>query len=145
MQKKYWGPLQASRWMLLGGLALSGFETNQALAQTQDSYGYNEAEQMLTLNSGELRDQLMYGLRVAFPEQEAFVDQVIAKVDRGEISRAMVNVVYVWSKKRKPKIPFPYFEYVMRILAEQRGRIFRVSPASDFGTDTCTLGGSSVE
>jgi hypothetical protein len=110
--------------MLLGALALSGFGTNQALAQTQDSYGYNEAEQMLTLNTGELRDQLMYGLRVAFPEQEAFVDQVIARVDRGEISRAMVNVVYVWSKKRKPKIPFPYFEYVMRILAEQRGVFF---------------------
>ena len=124
MPKKYWGPLRASRWMLLGALALSGFGTNQALAQAQDSYGYNEAEQMLTLNTVELRDQLMYGLRVAFPEQEAFVDQVIAKVDRGEISRAMVNVVYVWSKKRRPKIPFPYFEYVMRILAEQRGVFF---------------------
>jgi hypothetical protein len=122
--RKYWGPLRASRWVLLGALAWSGLGTSQALAQTQDSYGYNEAEQMLTLNTVELRDQLMFGLRVGFPEQEAFVDQVIARVDRGEISRAMVNVVYVWSKKRRPKIPFPYFEYVMRILAEQRGVFF---------------------
>jgi hypothetical protein len=36
----------------------------------------------------------------------------------------MVNVVYVWAKKRKPNIPFPYFEYVMRLLAEKRGITF---------------------
>lgn len=95
-----------------------------ARAQTQDAYGYNEAEQMLSFNTVELKDQLMFGLRVAFPEQEAFVDQVIQKVDQGVISRAMVNVVYVWAKKRKPKIPFPYFEYVMRLLAEQRSVVF---------------------
>ncbi|MCY3006492.1 MAG: hypothetical protein NTV29_10995 [Planctomycetota bacterium] len=120
----YWKSFQTLRWILAGALVWGGFGMSQAWAQTQDSYGYNEAEQMLSLNSVELRDQLMYGLRVAFPEQEAFVDQVIARVDRGEISRAMVNVVYVWSKKRRPKIPFPYFEYVMRILSEQRGVIF---------------------
>jgi hypothetical protein len=53
-----------------------------------------------------------------------FVDQVVAKVEAGELSRAMVNVVYVWAKKRKPNIPFPYFEYVMRLLAEKRGITF---------------------
>ena len=88
MQINHWGPLRASRWMLLGALALSGFGTNQALAQTQDSYGYNEAEQMLTLNTVELRDQLMYGLRVAFPEQEAFVDQVIARAPCWSLAEA---------------------------------------------------------
>jgi hypothetical protein len=79
---------------------------------------------MLSLNTVELRDQLNYGLRVAFPEQQVFVDQVVAKVETGELSRAMVNVVYVWAKKRKPNIPFPYFEYVMRLLAEKRGISF---------------------
>lgn len=93
-------------------------------AQTQEPYGYNEAEHMLSLSTVELKDQLMFGLRVAFPEQEAFVDQVIQKVDQGVLSRAMVNVVYVWSKKRKPKIPFPYFEYVLRLLADDRGVVF---------------------
>ena len=93
-------------------------------AQTQEPYGYNEAEHMLSLSTVELKDQLMFGLRVAIPEQEAFVDQVIQKVDQGVLSRAMVNVVYVWSKKRKPKIPFPYFEYVLRLLADDRGVVF---------------------
>lgn len=93
-------------------------------AQTQEPYGYDEAQQMLSLSTVELKDQLMFGLRVAFPEQEAFVDQVIQKVDQGVLSRAMVNVVYVWSKKRKPKFPFPYFEYVLRLLADERGVVF---------------------
>ena len=94
------------------------------MAVPQDNYGYNEAEQMLSLNTVELKDQLNYGLRVAFTEQQLFVDQVVAKVEAGELSRAMVNVVYVWAKKRKPNIPFPYFEYVMRLLAEKRGITF---------------------
>lgn len=118
-----WKSAKWRRWALVGA---TGFcILNVSPAQTQEPYGYNEAEQMLSFNTVELKDQLMFGLRVAFPEQEAFVDQVIQKVDRGEISRAMVNVIYVWSKKRKPRIPFPYFEYVMRLLADQRGVVFK--------------------
>jgi hypothetical protein len=90
----------------------------------QDPLDLNEAERMFSYNTVELRDQLTYGLRVAFPEQQAFVDQVVAKVDNGEMSRAMVNVVFVWARKRKPNIPFPYFEAVMRLLAEKRGISF---------------------
>jgi hypothetical protein len=90
----------------------------------QDPLDLNEAERMFSYNTVELRDQLNYGLRVAFPEQQAFVDQVVAKVDNGEMSRAMVNVVFVWARKRKPNIPFPYFEAVMRLLAEKRGISF---------------------
>ncbi|MFM8214714.1 MAG: hypothetical protein ACKN82_08765 [Pirellula sp.] len=110
------------RWSFVATMALCILSVSPA--QTQEPYGYNEAEQMLSFNTVELKDQLMFGLRVAFPEQEAFVDQVIQKVDRGEISRAMVNVIYVWSKKRKPRIPFPYFEYVLRLMADQRGVVF---------------------
>lgn len=107
------------RWSLAAALLFSNI--GLPVSQGQDLNGYSEAEQMLSLNTVELKDQLMFGLRVAFPEQEAFVDQVIKKVDQGVISRAMVNVVYVWSKKKKPKIPFPYFEYVLRLLAMERG------------------------
>ncbi|MEI6526294.1 MAG: hypothetical protein WCP62_09725 [Planctomycetota bacterium] len=117
-----WKSSRWLRWGLAGTMALSSVGLYPA--QTQEPYSYNEAEQMLSFNTVELKDQLMFGLRVAFPDQEAFVDQVIQKVDRGELSRAMVNVIYVWSKKRKPKIPFPYFEYVMRLLADQRGVVF---------------------
>lgn len=117
-----WKSTKWMRWAFVATVTLCIL--NVSPAQTQEPYGYNEAEQMLSFNTVELKDQLMFGLRVAFPEQEAFVDQVIQKVDRGEISRAMVNVIYVWSKKHKPRIPFPYFEYVMRLLADQRGVVF---------------------
>lgn len=92
--------------------------------RAQDGIDFNEAENMFSYNVVELRDQLKFGLRVAFPEQEAFVNEVVAKVDSGELSRAMVNVVFVWSRKRNPRIPFPYFEAVMRLLAEKRGVTF---------------------
>lgn len=116
-------PLRFSRrtWIAVSCL---GLLLSPILGLAQDPLDINEAERMFSYNTVELRDQLTYGLRVAFPEQQAFVDQVVAKVDSGEMSRAMVNVVFVWARKRKPNIPFPYFEAVMRLLAEKRGISF---------------------
>lgn len=91
--------------------------------QAQDGLDFNEAERMMSFNTVELKDQLYFGLRTAFPEQQAFVDDIVARVDAGELPRSMVNVVFVWARKRKPKIPFPYFEIAMRLLAEKRGVI----------------------
>ncbi|MFY8199951.1 MAG: hypothetical protein ACOVLE_04725 [Pirellula staleyi] len=118
--------MRYSKRILVSGLsgvviALSSAAPEKVHAQTSD---FNEAENMMSFNQVELKDQLIYGLRTFLPEQQAFIDKVLAKVDSGEISRAMVNVVFVWSKKRNPKIPFPYFEAVMRLLAEKRGVTF---------------------
>jgi len=81
----------------------------------------NIATEMLDLNSVELRIQLQNGLRVFLPEQQEFLDRVLLAVDNGQLPRAMVNMVYVWSQRRNPKVPFPYFEFAMRALAERRG------------------------
>jgi hypothetical protein len=81
----------------------------------------NTATEMLDLNSVELRVQLQNGLRVFLPEQQEFLDRVLLAVDNGQIPRAMVNMVYVWSQRRNKKVPFPYFEFAMRTLAERRG------------------------
>ena len=89
----------------------------------QDGFQINEAERMMSFNTIELKDQLYFGLRTFLPEQQAFLDVVVAKVESRELSRAMVNVVFVWAKKRNPKIPFPYFETALRLLAEKRGVI----------------------
>ena len=101
--------------------ALTTFSPGSAVAQ--DGLDFNEAERMMSFNTVELRDQLYFGLRTFLPEQQAFVDDVVARVEAGELPRSMVNVVFVWSRKRKPNIPFPYFEIVMRLLAEKRGVI----------------------
>lgn len=87
----------------------------------QEGIDFNEAERMMGFQAVELRDQLVFGLRCNLPEQTQFIDQVIARVDSGELSRSMVNVVFVWAKKRNPRIPYPYFEIVLRMLAEKRG------------------------
>jgi hypothetical protein len=109
---------------LLGALAT--FSSGSALGQ--ESFDLNEAERMMSFNTVELRDQLYFGLRTFLPEQQAFIDDLVQRVDNGEIPRAMVNVVFVWARKRRPKIPFPYFEVAMRLLAERRGVILEAVP-----------------
>ena len=86
-----------------------------------DSSLFNEAERMLDVNTVELGIQLKRGLRVFLPEQEQFIDRVLVEVGNRRLSRSMVNVIYIWSLRRNPKVPFPYFEFVMRELAKQRG------------------------
>ncbi len=92
-----------------------------ALSQGITGVDANEAERMLDFNTVELRIQLKNGLRVFLPEQEDFLNLVLANVDSGQLPRAMVNMVYVWALRRNPKVPFPYFEFAMRALAERRG------------------------
>jgi hypothetical protein len=95
-----------------------------SVALAQDGLDFNEAERMMSFNVVELKDQLYFGLRTFQPEQQAFLDQVVQKVDNQEIPRSMVNIVFVWAKKRNPRVPYPYFEIAMRLLAERRGVTF---------------------
>jgi hypothetical protein len=101
--------------------ALASISSGTAIAQEGLDLSFNDAERMMSFNTVELRDQLNFGLRTFTPQQKQFIDQVVARVDNGTLPRAMVNVVFVWSRKRKPNAPFPYFEIAMRLLAERRG------------------------
>jgi hypothetical protein len=112
------------RGILLASLLGSGLSVLSIPALGQDSLDMNEAERMLDIEVVELRDQLVFGLRTFQPEQRQFVDLVIQKVESKEISRAMVNVVFVWARKRNPRIPYPYFEIALRLLAERKGVVF---------------------
>jgi hypothetical protein len=107
-------------WTIAAGLAGAQSPTIRA-EQGLEGFDANVAEQMLDLNTVELRIQLQNGLRVFLPEQQEFLDQVLVAVDNGQLPRSMVNMVYVWSLRRNRKIPFPYFEVAMRALAERRG------------------------
>lgn len=89
--------------------------------ETLPGIDFNEAERMLDMNVVELRLQLRNGLRVFLPEQEAFLETVLAQVQAGRLPRSMVNMVYVWAKRRNAKVPFPYFEFALRALADRRG------------------------
>jgi hypothetical protein len=107
-------------WTVAAGLVGSALPIGRAEEGLQ-GFDANVAEQMLDLNTVELRIQLQNGLRLFLPEQQDFLDQVLAAVDNGQLPRAMVNMVYVWSLRRNRKFPFPYFEVAMRALAERRG------------------------
>lgn len=86
----------------------------------QESNSRNLAERS-TRGQVALETQLTNGLRVAFPQQRVFISNVVQLVNQGKISRSMVNTVYTWSIRRNPKVPFPYFEFAMRALAQRRG------------------------
>ena len=105
-------------------MGLTNWTAPAAVAQDSslfDASIFNEAERMLDVNRVELSIQLKKGLRVFLPEQEQFVDKVLLEVQNGRLSRSMVNIIYIWAIRRNPKVPFPYFEFVMRELAKQRG------------------------
>ncbi len=100
-------------------LTLTGVAQAQTQTQVKD-FDANQAE----VSPGEvirLEDQLMNGLRVVTPEQRSYVTQIVTLVDQGKLPRAMVNVVYSWALKRNPKVPLPYFQFMLQALAERRG------------------------
>lgn len=109
--------LAASTRLLAFAFAISLPGLVQAQVKEFDA---NQAE----TNPGEvvrLEDQLMNGLRVVTPEQRAYVVQIVTLVDQGKLPRAMVNVVYTWALKRNPKVPLPYFQFMLQALADRRG------------------------
>lgn len=107
----------------IGLAGVPSFVVQASAQQAFEGFDSNQAEQMLDLNVVELRVQLQSGLRIFLPEQQAFLDTVLAAVDQGRIPRSMVNLVYVWAIRRNKKVPFPYFEIAMKSLAERRGVI----------------------
>ena len=88
---------------------------------SQEGFSQNGAEQLSEQNLVSLEDQLNAGLRVVTPGQRAFVTLVANYVKVGKIPRAMVTLVYTWSLKRNPRVPFPYFQFALRALAKRRG------------------------
>jgi len=92
-------------------------------SHAQQGNSTNSAERLTPQNLALLEEQLSKGLRAATPEQQQFVQIVVLYVDQGKIPRAMVNLVYKWALERNDSIPFPYFEYALRVLSKRRGVI----------------------
>lgn len=87
----------------------------------QQGSSLNSAEFRTGRNVVPLEDQLKNGLRVTTPGQQQYIRTVVAYVDHGQLPRAMVNLIYEWALKRNPDVPFPYFQYALRVLARKRG------------------------
>ena len=87
----------------------------------QEGNSVNSAERLSPHNIASLEDQLTKGLRAVTPEQQQFVHLVVTLVEQGRLPRALVNLVYKWALERNPSVPFPYFEYALKVLAKRRG------------------------
>jgi hypothetical protein len=61
-----------------------------------------------------LKDQLEKGLKCRRPQEFAFVQAVLVKVDNGDISRQMVVETFAFARKKATQVghkyAFPYFQ-----------------------------------
>ena len=107
-------------WIKSTITAILGLVTFRS-SRAQEGSSFNTAAQVNLGHVAPLKDQLTKGLRAVTPAQKTFVQTVVTYVDNGKLPRAMVNLVYRWALKRNPRVPFPYFQYAMRVLAKRRG------------------------
>jgi hypothetical protein len=68
-----------------------------------------------------LEDTLKFGLRARRPIEFQFVAAVAKLTDEGKLPRAYVLAAFDYARKRRPHIPIPYFEFVVRKKAEELG------------------------
>ena len=66
-----------------------------------------------------LREQLIKGLKVTRPQEEAFVDHVVLLVGKGKLPVSLVYAAFRWARRRRPDYPFPYFTSAIRALAKR--------------------------
>lgn len=69
----------------------------------------------------DLEQQLTAGLKLRRDQEKAFVEAVISLVEQKRLPVSLVKSVFHWSRRKNPKVPYPYFERAMRLTAERIG------------------------
>ncbi len=59
-------------------------------------------------------------LHTATPEEDGFIDRVLALVDQGVLPLDMVESTFLWARK-KPQRKFQYFKFGLTQRAQQQG------------------------
>jgi hypothetical protein len=67
-----------------------------------------------------LKQQLRFGLLARTPHEREFIDEVVEKVDNGDLPRSLVNSTFLWARRKQP-YPMPYFEQALRVRAKLAG------------------------
>lgn len=75
-----------------GGVALSA--TNNGIVVKPGDAPNRQGRQIT------LRDQLRTGLKAFTPDDLAFIDVIVAKVDQGVLPRTMVDSTFLWARRR---------------------------------------------
>jgi hypothetical protein len=66
-----------------------------------------------------LADTLKFGLRARRPIEMQFTAEIAQLVEDGKLPKDFVLAIFDYSRKRRPKFPLPYFEFVVRKKAEE--------------------------
>jgi hypothetical protein len=61
------------------------------------------------------------GLRTAEPEDQGFVERVMANVDRGEVPRDLVESTFLWARQKDSDRKFQYFKHALVERARRMG------------------------
>jgi hypothetical protein len=82
------------------------------------------AEAQSTSSSGfilpTLKEQLTDGLRARIPSEQAFIEEVVALVNSGDLPLSMVQSTFLWARK-KPRYQMPYFQAALTARAKEIG------------------------
>ncbi len=68
-----------------------------------------------------LRDLLLKGLKVRFPDERTFVVKVVDAVGEGKLDEGLVKAVYRAATAKNSRYPFPYFRVMMKRIAAKQG------------------------
>ena len=64
--------------------------------------------------------EIKAGLRTAAPEEDGFVEKVMAMVDKGTLPMSLVDSTFQWARK-KPQHKFQYFKRALIVRAAKIG------------------------
>jgi len=67
-----------------------------------------------------LKQQLSTGLLARTPDEQAFVEKVVARVDSGDLPLSLVQSTFLWARRHRP-YPMQYFERALRVRAGELG------------------------
>ncbi len=59
-------------------------------------------------------------LRTETPEEHGYIDEVLRRVQRGQLPRSLVEATFIWAR-HKPEHRFQYFRQALRIQAARLG------------------------
>ena len=68
----------------------------------------------------DLQDQLESGLKARLPAEFEFIAVVVQRVEDQQFSTGEVKSVFQWARRKNKRVPFPYLQRAMRIIAAQK-------------------------
>lgn len=108
-------------WLLAGSLVLAA--ESPAGPSSQEPARTPPAPTAAPRTDGvaDLHDTLVNGLRATRPEEIAWLDQVVAKVQENRLPLPLVLSTFKWARNRHPSYPFPYFKRGLKVRAARLG------------------------